>query len=188
MKIKFLLLSSFLLVSFFTSAQKFPIDSETQKITYTEVVDLVDATKDALYARAKSWFVTGSGATKLALELEDKETGKLLGKVVNTQAVKNPPMGMFEVGNVSYTVTIIAKDSKYKYIFTDFIHESGGMNNVVSAGPLEAKKTSVKLMTQNMPTQYQWGKIKENTAETVEKQIQSLKKAMSGTAKKDTDF
>lgn len=187
MKVKLILLSSLIFMSVLSFGQKLPIDPETKKITFTEVVEL-PVKMDDLYSRAKTWFVTGSGATKLALELDDKETGKMIGKVVNAQAVKNPPMGMFEVGNVSYTVTIIVKEGKYKYTFTDFIHESGGMNNVISAGPLEAKKTTVKFITQNMPTQYQWGQIKENTDETVLKQIETLKKVMSGTGKKDTDF
>lgn len=188
MKARLILLSSMLLATAAGYAQKLPVDSETQKITYTEVVEIPGAKKDDLYSKAKAWFVTATGATKLALELEDKETGKLLGKVNNSVKVKNPPMGMYEVGFVNYTISIIVKDDKYKYTFTDFNHESGGMKDVTSSGPLENKKSGARPMTGGMPTGYQWGKIKEVTEETVLKQVETLKKAMAGNGKKETDF
>lgn len=188
MKFKLFFLSGFLFATSTAFGQKMPVDNETQKITYTEVVELPGVKKDDLYSRAKSWYVTATGGTKLALELEDKENGKLLGKVNNSVKVKNPPMGVFEVGYVNYTITVICKDEKYKYTFTDFNHESGGVKDVTSSGPLENKKTGAKVMTGGMPTGYQWGKIKEVTDETVLKQIETLKKAMAGSGKKETDF
>jgi len=190
MKIKFLLLSVILITSSISHAQKFPIDQETQKITYTEVVDAPGIKKDDLYNRAKTWYVTGTGITKIALELEDKETGKLLGKVNNPVKVNNPPLNnKFEVGSVSYTITIIVKDDKYKYTFTDFVHDSDGLPKVVSCGPLENKKSGAKsIISEMMPSNWQWNKIKEGTDETVLKQIEKLKKIMAGTGKKETDF
>jgi len=177
-------------VSVFVNAQDLPVDPETKKITYTAVVDVPGMKKDDLYNRAKAWFVTSSGVTKLALELEDKETGKLLGKVNNPIKVNNPPLNnKFEVGSVIYTVTVIAKDDKYKYIFTDFVHDSDGRDKVISCGPLENKKSAAKSMVnRDMPSNWQWNKMKDVTNETVLAQIEALKKALSGTDKKDTDF
>lgn len=167
------------------SAQDLPIDPESKKITYTEVIQMEGVSQAEIMKRAKSWMATGLGSTKSSIELDDAENGKLLGKAVLPLSVKNPPMGRFEVGIVTYTVTLLAKDGRYKYVFTDFIHDSGGVDNVVSSGPLEPNKTAVKAITRNMPTQYQWKQIKIETDEVVGKQIAALKKAME---KKEADF
>lgn len=176
--------------SIFASAQKLPVDPDTKKITYTEVVDVPGLKKEDLYNRAKAWYVTSTGTTKLALELEDKETGKLLGKVNNPIKINNPPLNnKFEVGSIIYTITVIVKDDKYKYVFTDFVHDSDGRDKITSCGPLENKKSAAKAMlTGAMPTNWQWNKMKEVTEETVLAQIEALKKALSGAGKKETDF
>lgn len=168
-------------------SQDLPIDPETKKISYSEVIEIEGVAKEELYKRAKAWFVTGTGASKLALELEDLETGKLAGKVNSAVSSKNPPAGMFEVGVITNTITILIKDGRYKYVFTDFIHESGGVDKVISSGPLEQKKTPAKAITGNMPTQYQWNQIKKETDKRILSQVESLKKAL-GNKSTEMDF
>lgn len=189
MKSQFLLVAGLLITNIGLS-QKLPIDSETKKITYTEVVEVPGLKKDDLYSKAKAWFVTSTGTTKLALELEDKETGKLLGKVNNPIKINNPPLNnKFEVGSVIYNITVIVKDDKYKYTFTDFTHDSNGRDKVMSCGAFENKKSAAKsMLTGEMPTNWQWNKIKSDTEESVMAQIESLKKVMAGAGKKETDF
>ena len=191
MKKRYPLVFVLLFISKLSFSQDLPIDPESKKITYTAVVDVAGVKKEDLYKRAKAWFVTSSDATKLALELEDPGTGKLLGKVNNPVKVNNPPLNnKFEVGSVIYTITVIVKDEKYKYTFTDFIHDSDGRNKVISCGALENRKTAAKagFVTNDMPTNWQWNKIKEGTGETVLAQIEALKKVMAGGGKSETDF
>jgi hypothetical protein len=185
-----LLFFAAVLISNISLAQKFPTDPETKKITYTEVIEVPGLKKEDLYNRAKAWFVTATGATKLALELEDKETGKLLGKVNNPIKINNPPLNnKFEVGSVIYNITVIVKDDKYKYTFTDFTHDSDGRAKIMSCGAFENKKSTAKsVLTGEMPTNWQWNKIKSDTEEQVMSQIESLKKALASAGKKETDF
>ena len=94
------------------------------KLTYTEVVK-VDTLlkKDELYARARLWFVKIFVNAKNVLQIQDKESGELVGK----GAIKynNTILGTKTVvdGWIRFTVNITIKDGKYKYEFTDFIHE-----------------------------------------------------------------
>lgn len=184
---RFFITPFLILIVIICKSQDLPIDPETNKISYSEVIEIEGVTKDELYKRAKSWFVTGTGASKLSLELEDEETGKLSGKVNASVSSKNPPAGMFEVGVITNTVTLLVKDGRYKYIFTDFIHESGGLDKVISSGPLEQKKTTAKAITGNMPTQYQWNQIKKETDKRILSQVESLKKAL-GSKSTEMDF
>jgi hypothetical protein len=187
---KLILTAALASLSVISYAQKFPVDPETKKITYTEVVEVPGMKKEDLYKRAKAWYVTSTGVTKLALELEDPETGKLLGKVNNPIKVNNPPLqNKFEVGSVVYNITVIVKDDKYKYIITDFVHDSDGRHKVISCGALENKKSAAKSIVNNdMPTNWQWSKMKEIQEETVLAQIEALKKSLAGGGKSETDF
>jgi len=94
-----------------------PIDPETKKITFTEVV-IVDSTttKDQLFERAQDWFVKAYGSGKEVIQLADKELGKIIGKALI-------PFGK-DMGYIYYTISIYVKDGKYKYVLTDFYHKS----------------------------------------------------------------
>lgn len=116
----------------------FPADSNG-KITYTEVISLNDSIKkDELFSRAKSTFVNLFKNSNRVIQNEDPTAGNITGK-------GNFPMyakflgSTKEMGSVSFTVSILVKDGKYKYVITDFNH-SGNGGNVMSGGNLENGK------------------------------------------------
>src|SRR5258708_31294843 len=62
---------------------KLPIDSETNKIMYTEVVKVDSSvTKDILYSKAREWFAIAFKSSNVVIQLEDKENGKIIGKAI----------------------------------------------------------------------------------------------------------
>ena len=118
----------FLVFSFMLSfgqkeTPKLPIDSNTNKITYSEVVTVDSLTsKQELYSRAREWFAKTYNSSKEVLQMEEKESGKILGKALIQVYYKM--LGMdHEHGYINYTITIAVKDGKYKYEITDLHHK-----------------------------------------------------------------
>jgi len=118
----------FFLLSFMLSfGQKetpnLPIDSSTNKITYAEVINVDSLTsKQELYSRAREWFAKTYNSSKEVLQMEDKESGKIIGKALIQVYYKM--LGMdHEHGYINYTITIAVKDGKYKYEITDLHHK-----------------------------------------------------------------
>src|SRR5690606_33005985 len=122
----------------FSQNTNFPIDTATGKIKFSEVVYLDSIPKATLYTKAREWFVRTFKSSKVVLELEDKEAGKLIGKgdftaiteesmndnefikkkgLVSKELREKKNKG--EVGSVSFIVSIYIKDGRYKYEITD---------------------------------------------------------------------
>lgn len=174
-----------------SNAQNFPVDKETSKISYTEVVGIQGVSKAELYARGATWFAKTYGSSKAVLEISDKEDGKLMGKALTEVSFKNPPLGTRYGGLVNYTITVQVKDDKYKYTITDLSHISGTDNLIAPGGALENEKkpkgTTMRGLTGQggFPSQKQWEQIRENADQNIVALIASLKKGM---AKGDSDF
>jgi len=188
---KVLLSVLFTSVSIFASAQNLPVDPETKKITYTEVVETPGIKQNDLYSRAQTWFAKTYGSSKSVLEIQDKENGKLMGKGITEVSFKNPPMGTRYGGIVRYTISVLVKDGKYKYSISDLFHEGGTDTQITACGALENEKkpkggTMRGLSGQGgFPTQKQWEQIKEDVNTQMTALTASLK---SGIAKSEADF
>jgi hypothetical protein len=101
-----------------------PIDSSTSKITYSEVVYLDSlANKQELFSRAREWFAKAYKSSTNVIQMEDKESGKIIGKALMQVYYKE-----FPYGYINYTISIYLKDGRYKYEFTDFHHTGQGRN------------------------------------------------------------
>jgi len=101
---------------------KLPIDSLTSKITYSEVV-YVDslANKQELFSRAREWFAKSYKSSTNVIQMEDKESGKIVGKAL--MQVYHKALGSnYPSGYINYTISIYIKDGRYKYEVTDFHH------------------------------------------------------------------
>lgn len=135
------LLIMLMLLPFFAFAQndvpKLPTD-DNGKITYSEVVTLKDSiSKVELFSRAKTSFVNLFKNSKSVIQSEDKETGTIIGKG-NFQVFVKSLGTTYECGYINFTFTVSVKDSKYKYVVTNFIHEILG--NTSGAGNIENGK------------------------------------------------
>lgn len=173
------------------TAQDLPIDKESGKVTYTEVVEMPGISKSDLYLRCATWFAANYGSSKAVLQLSDKEDGKLMGKALTEVAFKNPPMGLRYGGIVNYTITVQVKDDKYRYIVTDLFHDSGSDRDITAGGALENAKKPKGTVLRGLsgqggfPSQKQWEQIREYTDQKMKDLVDSLKKGMS---KSDSDF
>ncbi len=73
LKLAFLL--TFPFISLKAQEIKLPVDEETGKITYSEVVQVNRKDKDELYISAREWFVKSFKSSQDVIQLNDKEEG-----------------------------------------------------------------------------------------------------------------
>jgi hypothetical protein len=165
-----------------TRAQEpnFPIDPSTRLITYSEVVAVQDsANKSELYSRAKSCFAHLFKSAQDVVQNDDKEAGTIIGKAT-VKAYARAMGADFDGGYVRFTLTIACKDGRYKYTFTNFIHEGTG-SKMPSGGNLE--NTSAPTWTDR-----QWNLMKSQIHDNVQDMISTLKTAMNKPSPQSEDW
>jgi hypothetical protein len=78
-------------------------------VVYSDVIQISETDKNELYSRAKKWFVISYKSGKDVIQLDDKESGNIIGKGnfgVNYGGARNPI--------ISHTISISVKDGRYK--------------------------------------------------------------------------
>ncbi len=137
-----------------------PVDEKTGKVTYTEVVQLDSSvTKSQIYTTAREWIATTFKSAKNVIQMDDKESGKIIAKG-NLQLVGIVMHSLLRNGNsqcmghMNFTLSIQAKDGRYKYILTDFVRESvstgyppTAIENVMASGLRKAVKEAIIVQT-----------------------------------------
>ena len=99
-----------------------PIDSGTGKITYSDIV-YVDSLvkKQELFLRAREWFAKTYKSSTNVIQMEDKESGEIIGKAL--MKVYHKALGTYyPSGHINYTISIYLKEGKYRYEITHFYH------------------------------------------------------------------
>jgi len=95
----------------------FPLSS-TGSVVYTAIVPVDSTIKSDLYSRAKGWFVDVFKSANNVIQSQDKDEGQIIGR------------GFFQINwmmnalayarvDVYFKVTIVCKDNRYKYEFSD---------------------------------------------------------------------
>lgn len=129
-KIIFVALFAFA-VSFTAEAQKkketplpppeLPRDNVTNKITWEEVVDAPGKTADELYQKILAWFRMYYKNPGEVIRENDSIGKSVTGKP--RFRISNPPDKegtRTDGGLVQYTITVAAKDGRFKYMLTEF--------------------------------------------------------------------
>lgn len=88
-------------------------------VFYSDVIEVDSIDKDELYKRAKRWFVESYKDANKVIQLDDKDSGEIIGKG-SFDALWNATFVASHVVNVGHTVKIQVKDGKYRYEITDF--------------------------------------------------------------------
>ncbi len=116
---------------------KLPIDSDTHKVTYQEIVKVDGVNKDELYVRAREWFALTFKSSKDVIQMDDKAAGKIIGKGSSEGSTKYRMLTMDYWLN--YTVSITVKEGRYRYEITDFVIENKPSQYVPSVMPMTAE-------------------------------------------------
>jgi hypothetical protein len=140
------------------STPDLPIDKETGKITFTEVVELDEKlTQDQVYSKAREWFAKAYNSSSNVIQMDDMESGKIVGKAL--MEVYHKSLGMMHPsGQINYTISIYMKEGRYKYEITDLYHTSNGSTAGISGGPCEeminSKEKTMGMSHQKFYNQY----------------------------------
>jgi hypothetical protein len=155
-----------------TWAQDLPVDPTTKKVTYWEVVEVPGASKDVLFKRAKSF---GTAAPDKIIK-NDEASGVYSTKGEMKVTYPSPMKGMNHEGIVEYTITIFAKEGRYKYVISDLMHKSvkGNGGEISRSIPECGKYTLVPAG---------WSAIKKSADEQAKAIIEGLKAGMKNPAK-----
>jgi len=97
-----------------------------EPLKYTEVIQMENIPKNELYNRTHHWFTTQFKSSKDVIQIDNKEEGEIVGKG-NFKYIPKVLSGSEQIfGDIVFTVKVFLKDGRYKYEFTDFIHEPYG--------------------------------------------------------------
>ena len=103
------------------SAVQLPVDSITKLITYEGVSQAPNLKAEVLYKRALSWFTSFYKNPSEVIRENDSLKFKITGKP--RFKIYNPPDKegtKTDAGLVQYTITVAAKDGRFKFELTEF--------------------------------------------------------------------
>lgn len=115
-----------------------------EKLSYSEVVQVEDVSKDDLFNRALVFLSTnfnivkkdrstpfhkGFNVVDQQIVLQDKDNGQVISKI---QFNYNPGILTYSeqvIGTIEFTLAVFTKDGRYKYEATDFVHTPTNKNH-----------------------------------------------------------
>ena len=97
-----------------------PMDN-TNKITYEEVVDVPGKSADEIYKKITAWFQSNYKNPGEVIRENDSLKKSVTGKPrFRIQNPADKEGTKTDAGLVQYTITVAAKDGRFKYTLTDF--------------------------------------------------------------------
>lgn len=176
-----------LISSLISGQTTLPVDTETGKITFSEVVKVDSSlTKNALYLNAQKWLTKAFKDANAAIQFEDKEEGKVIAKGTDEVRFKQGmQIGDQSGGDFMFTLTITVKDGRYKYTITDISHTG---NKVVGfpkdGGAIELESPACGKWGMGDKL---WLELKGKFHDHIKSLIESLKDGMTQKPGKDAD-
>jgi hypothetical protein len=153
-----------------------PVDSETHLVAYTGVVEAPGATQAQLYDRAYEWVVKNYGSAQRVIQMQDKESGKIIVKGRTSAYFKGHDFGW-----ITHTLNLYLKDGKYKYDITDFKHDSDSY----SYGHFEQAEPQYIPGAFKGAARKAWHDMKTSTDTEMKATIASIQTALTTKAKSD---
>lgn len=102
------------------------MDTLTNLITYTGVVEQEESSSDSLYTRAKNWanklFAANQKDPKLLYDIDKKNQKLVINGVLNAYSYANK-YTKTPIGTYQFKLTLLIKEGRYKYIITNLVHE-----------------------------------------------------------------
>jgi len=101
--------------------QQLPVDSITKLITYEGVTQTPNIKADVLYKRALKWFNSFYKNPTEAIRENDSLKFKIVGKPrFKIYNLPDKEGTITDGGLIQYTITVAAKDGRFKYELTEF--------------------------------------------------------------------
>jgi len=100
-------------------APQIPLDPDSQKILYREVIDQ-EGNKDVLYDRGAEWFRSYYVNPGTVTKVQDKVNGKIEGTGRLRIYYFDDNNTRIDAGIILYDIRLEFKESKYRYTLTNF--------------------------------------------------------------------
>lgn len=164
-------------INLFSQETSFPVDANTGRLLYSEVVRVDSVNSQELYVRAHSWIARSFNSASNVIQLDDKAAGMIVVKgvfAVKDNVVNPTMMDVSLSGTVDFTLEIQTRDGRYKYIITDLVFKLLGQreydlrSSTISVGGFYKTKTNMR-----------WLELRQNTDATILRIIESLRQAMT---------
>lgn len=123
-----------------------------------KLIDSTSATKQELYIIAKSWIANSFKSAKDVIQLDDKESGRIILKGIFNLPVKGVWTTLYDY--IHFTATIDIKEGKYRILFTDMSHHGGSYRDAVDGGLFVNEKPSCGGL---FMSKAKWKKIKDES-------------------------
>jgi hypothetical protein len=154
-----------------------PIDKNSGKTVFTEVITLDSVSAENLYNRARLFVSNYYKSSKTVTDLSDEKSSTVIIKSYKISHFKDWTGGIYPAGGFNYTLKVYCKENRYKYEISSLTHtgEYDNFNNS-SGGAIENDKPDCGTM---FITKKQWNYIKQDCITNIIKLSEDLKKAMS---------
>lgn len=115
--------------------QPLPYNQSTGKIEFQEIIDAPNKSKSEIYTAAREWFAKSFVSANAVLQMDDKDSGVLVGKG--------------KIGSsMDILIKVETKDGRLRYTLTDIVYSLGTMKYnaevILSDENLYRKNGSVK--------------------------------------------
>ena len=97
-----------------------PLDTESNKIIYTDVILFDSFSKNDIYFSANEWFVNTFNSAESVIQMNDKEKGIIIGKGYSDVYSKTS-LSIIQ-SKLYYTIKIEIKENKYKFSIYDIYY------------------------------------------------------------------
>lgn len=155
----------------------------SEPYSFSEIVKISDSTKSAkeLYANAKMWFVNSFKDPREVIILNDVVNNTLVGRGNMRYLSKIFTGSVAREGWISFDTQITCKKGRYKYTFSNFIHEG----NSINLGLVTNDKflPTMKGFSAGGPEKYKikvTNELRDIIKQNVGKLIETLEKTMEG--------
>jgi hypothetical protein len=102
------------------------IDTLTNLIVYTGVVEQEESSSDSIYVRAKNFankhFTGGAKEVKGLFEVDKKNQKLVINAVLPAYSYANK-YAKKPIGTYQFKMTLLIKEGRYKYVITNLVHE-----------------------------------------------------------------
>ena len=159
------------------SAQEKPLE-------FSEVIQAEGKSAQELYVIVKAWVATNFRSANAVIQMDDKESGILIGKSYFDYRAPKGMIYRFIDGYISFTLNVQTRQGRYKVTLNDFRHESldphSYYRSIWSFGLITDRPKFQMTGSQDKRWTSTWPDLKVKCEEHSLRTFEELKKATSG--------
>lgn len=174
------------LLSLFFSLNVFSQD----KYEFVEVVEVEGVSADILYERSKTWLAKTYRSASDVIQHDNPETRQIIGQA----SIRYEPNYLsgrdMTRGYIRYEINITSRDGRFRYQFTDFVHEGSARGGSGNAGLIlidEENPNPIRGGGRRWNTTV-WNDIKDQINDSIKPLINDLIEYMGSDSEIDDDW